>query len=45
MMKAQVNDGGSVDERYYSTHIDVVDQRLEMAGLRLAAILNQALGK
>ncbi len=35
---AWVNDGGSVDEQYYRQQIKVVDERLALAGLRLAAI-------
>ena len=42
---AWVNDGGSVDEQYYSQQIKVVDERLALAGLRLAALLNEALGQ
>jgi hypothetical protein len=34
---------GSVDEAYYRAHIDVVDQRLALAGVRLAAMLNEIL--
>lgn len=40
-----INDGGSVDEAYYRTNIGIVDERLALAGLRLAATLNEALGK
>lgn len=43
--KIWLNEGGSVDEQYYKTAIGIVDQRLALAGLRLAATLNQALGK
>jgi S1/P1 Nuclease len=43
--KVWLNDGGSVDEPYYRNDIAIVDQRLASAGLRLALILNQALGK
>jgi len=43
--KVWLNDGAAVDEQYYKTNIDIVNYRLEMAGLRLAAFLNQALGK
>ncbi len=32
---------GNVDEAYYTREIPVVDQRLELAGLRLAAVLNR----
>jgi S1/P1 Nuclease len=41
---AWVNDGGSVDEQYYEQQIKVVDVRLALAGLRLAALLNEVLG-
>jgi hypothetical protein len=34
---------GIVDDAYYRAHIDVVDQRLALAGVRLAAILNEIL--
>lgn len=40
-----LNDGGVIDEAYYQANIGIVDQRLAQAGLRLAAVLNQALGK
>lgn len=43
--KIWLKDGGSVDEQYYRTNIAIVDHQLEYAGLRLAEILNQALGK
>jgi hypothetical protein len=42
---AWVNDGGSVDEQYYRQQIKVVDERLALAGLRLAALLNEVLGR
>ena len=32
--------GASVDETYYAREIPVVDHQLELAGLRLAAVLN-----
>jgi hypothetical protein len=41
---AWVNDGGSVDEQYYRQQIKVVDERLALARLRLAALLNEVLG-
>lgn len=41
---AWVNDGGSVEERYYRQQIKIVDERLALAGLRLAALLNEVLG-
>jgi hypothetical protein len=34
---------GKADEAYYRAHVDVVDQRLAQAGLRLAALLNELL--
>lgn len=40
-----LKDGGAVDERYYETDIAIVNVRLELAGMRLAVMLNQALGK
>jgi len=39
-----VKEGGSVDEAYYRANIGIVDERLALAGLRLAAVLNDALG-
>lgn len=39
--QAWVNDAGSVDEAYYKTNISTVDERLALAGLRLARILNE----
>ena len=38
---AWLSDGGSVDEKYYAQQITVVDERLALAGLRLAAVLNK----
>ena len=40
-----LNDGESVDERYYRQNIGILDKRLALAGLRLAKLLNQALTK
>lgn len=40
-----VNDGGAIDDAYYKANIGIVDERLALAGLRLAAVLNEALGK
>jgi hypothetical protein len=37
---AWVDDGGKVDQVYFDKEIKVVDQRLALAGLRLAALLN-----
>jgi hypothetical protein len=40
-----LNDGESVDERYHRQNIGILDERLALAGLRLARLLNQALTK
>lgn len=40
-----LSDGANVDESYYRANIKIVDDRLALAGLRLAALLNDALGK
>jgi hypothetical protein len=40
-----LNDGGQADEAYYRKNIELVDERLALAGLRLAGLLNEALGK
>ena len=37
---ALLPNGGAVDEAYYTRELPVVDQQMELAGLRLAAILN-----
>jgi hypothetical protein len=42
--QAWVNQGGAIDETYFRANIGVVDERLALAGLRLAAELNDALG-
>jgi S1/P1 Nuclease len=42
VQSAWVADGAQVDENYYQKEIKVVDTRLALAGLRLAAILNEA---
>jgi hypothetical protein len=39
---AWVADGAQIDEVYYQKEIKVVDKRLALAGLRLAAVLNGA---
>jgi len=39
---AWVADGAQIDETYYQKEIKVVDRRLALAGLRLAAVLNEA---
>ena len=38
--EAMLRNGAAVDEAYYTREIPVVDQRLELAGLRLASVLN-----
>ena len=43
--KVWVNDGGAVDEAYYENDIGIVNRRLALAGIRLASLINQALGK
>lgn len=40
-----VSNGASIDEAYYRANIRLVDERLALAGLRLAALLNETLGK
>ena len=39
---AWLADGAKIDENYYRKEIKVVDKRLALAGLRLAAVLNEA---
>jgi hypothetical protein len=39
---AWMADGAQIDEVYYQKEIKVVDRRLALAGLRLAAVLNEA---
>jgi hypothetical protein len=39
--EAWLEDGGAVDEAYFNNHITVIDQQLALAGLRLAALLNE----
>ena len=39
---AWIDNGGVLDEAYYNTQIQVVDTRLALAGLRLAALLEDA---
>ena len=43
--KVWVNDGGAIDEAYYKNDIGIVDQRLALAGIRLASLINHVLGK
>ena len=40
-----LQDGAAVDENYYRRNIPVVDEQLARAGIRLADLLNDALGK
>lgn len=42
---AWVSDGATLDERYYETQIKVVDRQMAVAGLRLAKLLNETIGK
>jgi S1/P1 Nuclease len=42
--KVWVNDGGSIDENYYRANIRILDNQLALAGIRLAALLNETLG-
>jgi hypothetical protein len=41
---AWLDDGGVIDDTYYNTQIQVVDTRLALAGLRLAALLEDVFG-
>ena len=41
--EALVKDGGDIDEGYYRRHITVIDERMALAGVRLAASLNRIL--
>jgi hypothetical protein len=43
--KVWLKDGGGVDEAYFQKNIEILNERLALAGLRLANMLNQALGK
>jgi hypothetical protein len=40
-----LNDGGAVDETYFENDIGIVNRRLALAGIRLARLINQALGR
>jgi hypothetical protein len=42
---AWVQDGASLDESYYQREIKVVDTQMALAGLRLANLLNETIGK
>jgi nuclease S1 len=41
---AWVANGGAVDEQYYRQQIKIADERLALAGLRRAAVLDEVLG-
>ena len=43
--KVWLNDGGAVGETYYKNDIGIVDRRLALAGIRLARLINQAIGR
>jgi nuclease S1 len=40
-----LNEGGSINEAYYKRYIQVLDERLALSGVRLAYLLNSALGR
>jgi hypothetical protein len=40
-----VPDGTNLDEQYYQREIRVVDRQMALAGLRLARLLNDTIGK
>lgn len=42
---AWVTEGTKLDERYYETEIKVADKQMALAGLRLAQLLNDTIGK
>lgn len=44
-LRVWVNNGTSIDEAYYQGNIQLVDERLALAGLRLAGLLNDTLGR
>lgn len=44
-LRVWVSNGTALDEVYYQVNIGLVDERLALAGLRLAAVLNDTLGK
>lgn len=43
--KVWINNGGAIDEIYFENDIGIVNRRLALAGIRLARVINQALGK
>jgi hypothetical protein len=42
---AWVRDGSNLDQGYYQQEIRVVDRQMALAGLRLAKLLNDTIGK
>jgi nuclease S1 len=44
-LQVWVSNGAAIDETYYQANIRLVDERLALAGVRLAALLNDTLGK
>lgn len=38
---AEVDKGNKLDDAYYNSHIGIVNERIEKAGIRLARVLNQ----
>jgi S1/P1 Nuclease len=40
-----LNEGGQIDDGYYRKEIATVNERLALGGLRLASLLNEALGR
>jgi nuclease S1 len=42
---AWVHDGTNLDEGYYQREIQVVDRQMALAGMRLAKLLNESIGK
>jgi len=43
--EAWVPDGANLDEKYFQKEIKVVDRQMALAGLRLAKLLNDTIGK
>jgi hypothetical protein len=43
--KPPIQDGTELDEQYYRKEITVVDRQMASAGLRLAKLLNDTIGK
>jgi S1/P1 Nuclease len=44
-IQALVKNGAAIDDAYYRANIQLVDERLALAGIRLAVLLNDRLGK